>query len=155
MSATVIDVARRCNVSPGIASRVLSAFQADITEETRNQILHTAQELGYVPSTRGRSLGVLFMDESAKGLTNPFFASILEAFKNAAELRGYDVTFVNHRIDREVFTYLEYCQYRNLEGVCIACVDFTNPQVGELARSSIPCVTVDHIFKKIPSVLPA
>ena len=45
-----------------------------------------------------RSLGVLFMDESAKSLTRPFFASVLNAFKMAAEARGYDVTFINHRI---------------------------------------------------------
>ena len=47
---------------------------------------------------RTHNLGVLFMDESAKGLTHPFFASVLNAFKMAAEARGYDVTFINHRI---------------------------------------------------------
>jgi DNA-binding LacI/PurR family transcriptional regulator len=39
------------------------------------------------------SLGILFMDESEKGLTHPFFASVLNGFKIAAEARGYEVTF--------------------------------------------------------------
>ena len=102
---------------------------------------------------RTHSLGVLFMDESAKGLTHPFFASVLNAFKIAAEARGYDVTFINHRIGGDILTYLEYCRYRKLDGVCIACIDFEDPQVAELVKSNIPCVTVDHIYRRIPAVL--
>ena len=102
---------------------------------------------------RTHSLGVLFMDESAKGLTHPFFASVLNAFKMAAEAGGYDVTFINHRIAGDILTYLEYCRYRKLDGVCIACIDFEDPQVAELVKSNIPCVTVDHIYRRIPAVL--
>ena len=153
MSATSIDVARHCNVSPGIVSRVLSACQSDISEETRDKILASAAELGYEASRKTRNLGVLFMDESAKGLTHPFFSSVLNAFKLAAESKGYDVTFINHCIGDNVLTYLEYCQFRNLDGVCIACINFEDPQVVELVKSGIPCVTVDHIYKKVPSVL--
>ena len=35
MSATIIDVAHHCNVSPGIVSRVLDASRADIGEDLR------------------------------------------------------------------------------------------------------------------------
>lgn len=153
MSATIIDVAHHCNVSPGIVSRVLDASRADIGEDLRRTILESAQALGCVPSAKTHRLGVLFMDESAKGLTHPFFAAVLDAFKVAAESKGYDVTFINHRIGDNVMTYLEYCQYRRLDGVCIACIDFEDPQVVELVKSGIACVTVDHIYKKIPSVL--
>ena len=153
MSASIIELARYCCVSPGIVGRVLGASQPDISEELRDRILAAAKELAYEPSAGTRNLGVLFMDESAKGLTHPFFASVLNAFKIAAEQRGYDVTFINHHIGSDVMTYLEYCQYRNLDGVCIACIDFSDPQVGELVKSGIPCVTVDHLFKKVPSVL--
>ena len=153
MSASILDVAQHCNVSPGIAGRVLNAFQDDISDELRGRILDAAKELGYIASPHTRNLGVLFMDESAKGLTHPFFASVLNAFKISAESSGYDVTFINHCIGSDVLTYLEYCQVRNLDGVCIACIDFSDPQVVELVKSGIPCVTVDHIYKRIPSVL--
>jgi len=99
------------------------------------------------------SLGVLFMDESQKGLTHPFFASVLNGFKIAAEARGYDVTFINHHIGDRVLTWLEYCRYRKLDGVCLACVNFSDPQVVELVKSEVPCVTVDHLFRGIPAVL--
>ena len=153
MSATILDIARRCGVSPGIVNRVLSDSREEIGEETFDAIRAAAKELGYEASHRTHSLGVLFMDESAKGLTHPFFAEILNAFKIAAEARGYDVTFINHRIGGSVMTYLEYCQFRGLDGVCIACVDFADPQVVELVNSGIPCVTVDHIYKRVPAVL--
>lgn len=153
MSASIIELARHCNVSPGIVNRVLNMSQTDISEETRSKILQAAQEFGYEPPTQTHTLGVLFMDESAKGLTHPFFASVLNAFKIAAETRGYDVTFINHNIGSDRMSYLEYCQYRNLDGVCIACIDFADPEVDELVKSDIPCVTVDHLFKKVPSVL--
>ena len=153
MSATILDVASRCNVSPGIVNRVLGACQAEIGEETCSAILAAAKELGYGPTRRTHSLGVLFMDESAKGLTHPFFAAVLNSFKFAAEAKGYDVTFISHHIGGDTLTYLEYCQYRNLDGVCIACIDFENPQVVELVKSGLPCVTVDHIFKRVPAVL--
>ena len=153
MSATILDVARHCSVPPGIVNRVLGTGQAEIGEETRGAILAAAEELGYASVGRTHSLGVLFMDESAKGLTHPFFAAVLNAFKIEAEARGYDVTFINHRIGGDTLSYLEYCQYRNLDGVCIACINFEDPQVVELVKSGIPCVTVDHIFKRVPAVL--
>ncbi|MBR4472973.1 MAG: substrate-binding domain-containing protein [Oscillospiraceae bacterium] len=99
------------------------------------------------------SLGILFAEESNRGLTHPFFASVLNAFKIAVEARGYDVCFINRNIGTDAFTYLEYCRYRNLDGVCIACIDYSDPQVAELVKSGIPCVTVDHLFKNIPAVL--
>ena len=99
------------------------------------------------------SLGILFMDESEKGLTHPFFASVLNGFKIAAEARGYDVTFINQRVGNQVLTWLEYCRCRKLDGVCLACVDFVDAQVTELVRSEVPCVTVDHLFRGVPAVL--
>ncbi len=37
--------------------------------------------------------------------------------------------------------------------MCIACFDYEDPQVAELVKSGIPCVTVDHIYRRIPAVL--
>ena len=151
MSASILDIARSCHVSPEAVSSVLGAYRAGVSEELRARIVEEAKALGYADASH--SLGVLFMDESAKGLTHPFFAMILNAFKLAAEERGYDVTFINRRIGSDTLSYLEYCRCRGLAGVCIACVDFSDPQVAELVKSGIPCVTVDHIYRKVPSVL--
>lgn len=121
----------------------------------------TAQEIGYYPNAiartlktnRSYNLGVLFVDEHASGLTHAFFASVLNAFKTEAEQSGYDITFINHNIGGQKMTYMEHCRYRNVDGVCLACVDFHTPEVLELVESSIPCVTIDHIFHNRMAVM--
>lgn len=50
-------------------------------------------------------------------------------------------------------TYLQHCQYRGVDGVVIACVDFNDPQVLELVNSRLPVVTIDHVFNNRAAVV--
>ena len=43
-------------------------------------------------------------------------------------------------------TYLEHARYRGFDGIMIACVDFSEPEVLQLALSDIPVVPIDYIF---------
>lgn len=43
-------------------------------------------------------------------------------------------------------TTYEHCKYRNVDGVLIACTDFSNPDVYEMVNGDLPVVTIDHIF---------
>ena len=43
-------------------------------------------------------------------------------------------------------TYLEHARYRGFDGVVIACIDFTEPEVLELVNSDLPVATIDYIF---------
>jgi len=98
------------------------------------------------------NLGVIFHDENGKGLLHPFFSTLINAFKNEAESRGYDVTFINHELGLKM-TYLEHSRFRKVDGVCLVCIDFVTDEVTELVNSGIPCVTVDHLFRRVPAVL--
>ena len=159
MAITIKDVARECGMSISTVSKVFNGYP-DISEDTRAQVMRTARRLGYQPNALARALktnrsynlGVLFVDESTSGLMHPFFAAMLNAFKSEAEARGYDITFINHNIGTSSMTYLEHCRYRNVDGVCLACVDFYSPEVGELVRSDIPSCTVDYWFEDRPCV---
>ena len=42
-------------------------------------------------------LGIVYQEESGRGLTHPFFVLILDAFKQRAEEMGCEVTFINRR----------------------------------------------------------
>jgi LacI family transcriptional regulator len=116
--------------------------------------------MGYQPNALARALktnrsynlGVLFVDENTSGLMHPFFAAMLNAFKSEAEAHGYDITFINHNIGTSAMTYLEHCRYRNVDGVCLACVDFYSAEVAELVNSDIPSCTVDHLFDNRPCI---
>ena len=46
-----------------------------------------------------RNLGILYQEESDKGLTHPFFILILNAFTEEAKAHGYDVTFIHHPLE--------------------------------------------------------
>lgn len=147
------DIARRCGVSVATVSKALNG-QPDIGEETRARIAAVAEEMGYMANAAARALktnrtynlGVLFVDERRSGLSHEYFSSMLESFKVEAENHGYDITFINHNVGGRPTSYLQHCLYRGVDGVVIACVAFNDPQVRELVESSIPLVTIDHVF---------
>lgn len=148
------DIARKCGVSVATVSKALNG-QPDIGEETRKRIAAVAAEMGYMTNATARALktnrtynlGMLFIDERRSGLSHEYFSSLLESFKIEAERHGYDITFINHNVGGRTTTYLQHCQYRGVDGVVIACVDFNDPQVKELVDSNLPLVTIDHGFE--------
>ena len=157
MSVTIKDIAQKCGEPAHLVGRVLSDYAA-VSADVREKILSAARELGYPLEEAARrglihNLGVLFVDESYSGITHPFFASMLNAFKAEVEGRGYDITFINHNMGAESATYLDHCRYRNVDGVCLACVDFYSSEVTELLNSEIPCVTIDHPTDRHPCIL--
>jgi len=113
------------------------------------QIVTTAEESKRISC----NLGIIYRDEKSLGITHPFFSVVLNAFKNEAELHGYDVTFINHAVGDGKMSFLDHCRFRKLDGVCLVCIDFTSDEIQELIESEIPCVTVDHRFKKAAAVL--
>lgn len=147
------DIAQRCGVSVATVSKALNG-QPDIGEETRTRIENAAREMGYMTNAAARALktnrtynlGVLFVDERRSGLGHEYFSAMLESFKVEAEAHGYDITFINHNVGGKHTSYVQHCLYRGVDGVVIACVDFTDPQVQELVESGIPLVTIDHVF---------
>ena len=153
------DIAQRCGVSVATVSKALND-QPDIGPETRARIRQTAEKMGYVTNSAARALkanrtyniGILFVDDMNSGLTHEYFSSVLESLKVEAESRGYDVTFINRNVGRRT-TYLQHCRYRGVDGVVIACVDFLDPLVRELAESELPLVTLDHVFNNRLAVM--
>lgn len=147
------DIARRCGVSVATVSKALNG-QPDIGEETRARIAAVAKEMGYMTNAAARALktnrtynlGVLLVDERRSGLSHEYFSSLLESFKSEAEERGYDITFINKNVGGRLTSYLSHCQYRGLDGVIIACIDFTEDRIRELVEGPIPVVTIDHVF---------
>ena len=141
------EIAKQCNVSVATVSKALNGY-SDIGEETKNYILRTASEMGYLPNSSARALktkrtfnlGVLFVDEARSGLTHDYFNRVLESFKSTAEAKGYDITFTSGNVSGKRMTYLEHCRYRGVDGVVMACVDFTAEEVQELLLSDIPVV---------------
>lgn len=153
MAVTIRELSKHCGMSISTVSKALNGY-SDISAATRAAVEKAAKELGYYPNSHARALktkrtynlGVLFADDNESGLTHSYFSAVLEAFKKTAESNGFDVTFISHNIGVSRMTYLEHCNYREVDGVCIACVNFSDPEVAELVNSPIPVITIDHLF---------
>lgn len=155
------DISAACGVSIATVSKALNDHR-DIGAETKERIRQVAKQMGYSPNSAAKALktnrtynlGVLFVDDDQSGLTHDYFAYVLDSFKNTAEQKGYDITFINAgRNGFRKMSYLEHSRYRGFDGVMIACVNFYDPEVEELARSEIPVVTIDHIFHNRISII--
>lgn len=152
------DIADKCQVSVATVSKALNNHK-DISEETTRKIQQTASDMGYYPNSAARALktnrtyniGVLLNDEAHTGITHEYFSEVLEGLKVKSESRGYDITFINTHNKR--MTYYEHCKYRNLDGIAIACADFSDPEVMEVVNGTIPTVTIDYIFNNCTSVI--
>jgi DNA-binding LacI/PurR family transcriptional regulator len=158
--ATIQELSKRCGVSVSTVSKALNGY-SDISDRTRELVIKTANEIGYFPNANARALklkktynlGVLFNTFSSLGLKNEYFAHILAAFKDEAAQNGYDITFIEHYVGRRKMTYLEHCQYRHFDGVCIVCADYESEEVIKLVNSDIPVVTIDYAFQKSYSIV--
>ncbi|SFB86114.1 LacI family DNA-binding transcriptional regulator [Butyrivibrio sp. YAB3001] len=148
------DISKACGVSIATVSKALNDH-SDISQATKNHVREVADKLGYRPNAAAQALktnktnniGVLFVDEANSGLTHDYFNHVLDSFKRTAEENGYDITFINSGNKRlNNMSYLSHAIYRGFDGIVIACVDFSDPQVDELIKSDIPVVTIDHLF---------
>lgn len=154
------DVALRCGVSVSTVSKALNGRQ-DVGEKTKLQILSIAKEMGYTANTSARalktnrtySIGIVFTDLSNSGFMHEYFASTLNSFRQEAEHRGYDITFISENMGPTSTSYLQHTLARGLDGVAVICADFLNPQVQELFYSDLPVVSLDHAFNNRMAVL--
>lgn len=159
-NVTIKDISLKCGVSVATVSKALNHY-GDIAPETAELIRKTAREMHYIPNTAARQLktntshniGVLFVDEMNSGLTHEYFSGILDAARAEAEGLGYDITFIGKNMGGRPMTYLEHCQYRKVDGVLIANVDFSDPGVVELVKSGVPVITIDYAFDSTSCVM--
>ncbi|MDR2658085.1 MAG: LacI family transcriptional regulator [Oscillospiraceae bacterium] len=159
MSATIRELSRRCGLSISSVSKALNNYP-DVRAETRAMVHRTALEIGYFPNALARglktnrtyNLGVLLDDELGDNLSHTFFSAILNEFRRAAERQGYDITLINRNMGDRPLSYLNHCKHRQLDGICLLCVDFANQEVLELTRSDVISVSIDHPFPGIAGV---
>lgn len=149
---SIKDIAEACGVSTATVSKALND-RDDVNPATKERVQETAKQLGYLPNAMARALktkktyniGVLMVDKAQSGLKHHYFASILDSFKVVMERNGYDLTFISNQIGNQACSYYEHCQYRRVDGVLAACVDFRTPEIQMLLESDLPVVSIDYL----------
>lgn len=100
---TIKDIARLCGVGVSTVSRAINNHP-DINPETKEKILHTIEEYGYVPNNSARNLkrsdtkavGVLI-----KGITNPFFTNMISVIEAECKKKHYSMVLLHIEADED------------------------------------------------------
>lgn len=148
---TIYDIAKRTGYSPTTVSKAFNNY-SDVREKTRQEILQTAREMGYLPNAHARTLttkkswtiGVLFVEGTGVGIRHPFFSAVIESFKQIAVSKGYALMFISKDVGGKQSGYLENCRIRGVDGVVVFLSDYEDPYFRELLESDIPTVILDY-----------
>jgi len=160
---TIYDIAKKTGYSPPTVSKALNGT-GGLSARTRELILTTAHEMGYTPNMTARSLttnrsnliGVIYEDYSMlKGFKHPLFSEILNSFRKAIEAAGYDLLFLSRTLGPRQMSYLEHCEYRNVDGILIMNPVPGDQEVARLVASGRPCVSANEPFSGICTVVTA
>lgn len=162
---TMRDVARATGVSQSTVSRVLSGAPTavPIAEQTRERVLAAARGLGYRPNplARGlRGLRTMLLGVIVRDITDPFFASAIEAASMEASQRGYNIVLGHaHARADEAIALWRVLEARHCDGILLLgdmsdqprlLEDLRNAHVPVVAlwqgsrRDGIPSVSVDN-----------
>lgn len=95
MAITMVEIARRTNLSPATVSRVLNGKGVGfISAATRQRVLDVARELGYEPNRLARGLvtgRTQVMGAWIRNPDRPYYARILRNLLELASRSGYDM----------------------------------------------------------------
>lgn len=125
---TIRDVAKRLNLSITTVSRALDGY-SDVAEDTRQKVIETAQEMGYVPTRAARQLrrkrtetiGYI-MPTSKPRFSDPFFSEFIAGLGDEGNQHNFDllvsVAPSNHEIERKA--YQRWVQGRRVDGIVLS-----------------------------------
>ena len=101
MKATIKDVAKAAGVSPSTVSRALRNNER-ISEKIRLHVQKIAKEMDFHPNQMARSLvrrethiiGIVFPDNAAMNLGNPFYPAVLQGLGHSAGEQRYQLLLI-------------------------------------------------------------
>jgi LacI family transcriptional regulator len=149
---TIRDVARRLDLSITTVSRALDGYK-DVAEETRQLVVRTAQEMGYVPNRAARQLrrrrsdtiGYILPEDTPR-FSDPFFAEFLAGLGDEATVCGFDllVSAAPPGSEAERLAYESWTRGRKVDGVVLNRMHVKDWRVQYLAQVQFPFVTLER-----------
>lgn len=117
---TIKDIAKICGVGVSTVSRAINNHP-DINPETKEKILNTIEEYGYVPNNSARNLKRVDAKAIAvlvKGISNPFFSNMIKVIENECKKKHYSMELSHIESDEdEVDVALKVVKEKRLRGI--------------------------------------
>lgn len=137
------DVAKRAHVSVATVSNVINN-KPGVSKELRDMVWKTIDELGYQPNLIARSLKMRETKQIAlvtNGISNPYFAELALGMEEEAFKKGYIVSILNARGDKE---YIDELIKRQFDGIVMSTDKLAVEDVNRLTKYNIPTVFIGN-----------
>ena len=146
---TIKDIAKKAGVSVATVSKVMNGYD-DIGEATKEKVLKIIKDNNYRPNANAQSLrtnksflvGLFFKDHQDSGVKHPFFRGIISGLEEKLLENNYDMILFSANWEDQ-FSYLEKCQFRNVDGAILMGMPKDDPKLIELLNAKIPSVFID------------
>ena len=148
---TIVDVARDAGVSIATVSAALND-RPGVSEPTRKRVVATAQQLGWSPSLRGRSLsqkrafnvGLVIQRNPSVIASDPFFAGFISGVESVLEDGGYALVLqVAPTRQRTVERYRQLAADHRVDGVFLTDVSIPDSRFDLVRKLGIPAVAIN------------
>lgn len=159
MSANIFDVAHLAGVSKATVSRAFTNPEK-VKVETLNRILKIAKDLDYAPNAIARAMktnktyniGFILYAEQKPIISNPFYATILEAVCDRANQLGYSLFIAT---DQDItLPSGEIMLQKQVDGVILAS-KIDSKTVLTFKKNSVPVVLLNNFmeFDDLPCII--
>lgn len=150
--ATIADVARQAGVSKGLVSFALND-RPGVAAETRSRILAVADELGWRPSVRARSLstdrsfavGLVIARDPEVMSGDPFFPAFISGIETGLAPVGQALVLsVVATEEAETASYRQLANDARVDGVILTDLRQKDSRIGLVKQLGLRAITVGH-----------
>lgn len=143
---TLLDVAKRANVSKSTVSLVLNN-SGRIPPQTVERVWQAVRDLDYVPSRvarslqsgRSRMLGLIVSD-----ITNPYFSEMVRTVSTAATAAQYDLVALDTNYDPTLLSvHLDHLRTHHIDGLFIFTTERDLQILPQLEQARLPAVLLN------------
>jgi LacI family transcriptional regulator len=148
---TIHEVAQKLNLSITTVSRALDGY-SDVSEKTRQLVLETAQEMGYIPNRAARQLRRQKADSigyiipgSVPQFSDPFFSVFIAGLGDEAATHDFDllVSTAPAGSSAEKDIYQRWAQSRKVDGIILNRMRLYDWRVQFLNRIKMPFASLE------------
>jgi DNA-binding LacI/PurR family transcriptional regulator len=149
MPTTIHDVAKKLNVSIYTVSRALDGYD-DVADQTRELVIKTANEMGYVPNRAARQLRRqktetigFILPSISKRFNEPFFTEFISALGDELSSKNFDLLISNATTDdAERNLYQRWVNSRKVDGFILSRIRRYDWRVNFLSQWGVPFVAL-------------
>jgi DNA-binding LacI/PurR family transcriptional regulator len=151
--STIIDIAKRLNISKSTVSRALSDSPG-VSEKTKKLIKQTAIEMNYtvnrmaqnLADRQTRTIGFMIPD-----IADDFYSPMAISTENILENAGYTVSYMNmQRATGRAYWFLKRAEENRWDGIFITLDDWDDSICQKLLTMRVPIIS---LRRKVPSDL--